>query len=209
MPTGAVGLVAALLVAAAAGTWWLRSRPAEDSPVSPAVVTTAPTPEAPVATPTPDVAASPLASPSAPEPSPSATAAASPRVPASAAPAPAKPARAAKAPKEPEATPTPAPVREGDFVELTPDVTPPKRLRGPSVELPEAARRGRLKGTVGVRMIVTEKGEPIDCEVVESAGDVLDQAVLRTIRRWRFEPAMKDGVKVRVYHTVRFTFRSE
>jgi TonB family protein len=209
LPAGVVGLAAALLVAAAVGAWWLRSRPAQDSPVSPAVVTTAPTPEAPVTTPSPDVEASPLASPSAPEASPSATAPAGTKTPASVAPAPARPARAAKAPKEPEATPTPEPVREGDLVELTPEVTPPKRLHGPSVELPEAARRGRLKGTVAVRMLVTEKGEPIDCEVVESAGDVLDQAVLRAIRRWRFEPATKDGVRVRVYHTVRFTFRSE
>jgi outer membrane biosynthesis protein TonB len=32
---------------------------------------------------------------------------------------------------------------------------------------------------------------------------------LRAVRQFRFEPAVKDGVKVRVSHTIRFTFRSE
>ena len=56
-------------------------------------------------------------------------------------------------------------------------------------------------------MIVTEDGEPLDLAVVESAGDILDQAVLDAVGEWRFEPALKDGVKVRVPWTIRQTFR--
>jgi len=55
-------------------------------------------------------------------------------------------------------------------------------------------------------MIVTETGEPIDLRIVESAGEVLDQAVLSALGRWRFEPASKDGVKVRVRWQARHSF---
>jgi eukaryotic-like serine/threonine-protein kinase len=200
-----LGLAAALLVAAAVGAWWWRGQKGEGLPEPQASLASTATPAPPESAPAPTAEPSPEATPLAPEPSPSATPAAAPTA------APTRTARKAKAPEPPAATPTPtpAPVREGDLVELTPDVTPPKRVRGPSVNLPDAARRKRLTGTVGVRMIVTEKGEPVDFEVVESAGDVLDQAVLRAVRQFRFEPAVKDGIKVRVSHTIRFTFRSE
>ncbi len=56
-------------------------------------------------------------------------------------------------------------------------------------------------------MIITEEGEPIDVTIVESAGAILDAAVLDAIEGWRFEPATKDGVKVRVRWVIRQTFR--
>jgi serine/threonine-protein kinase len=208
-PTTVVGLAAALVVLAAVGAWWWRSQQAEPLPASETAAAPLPSPEPSPSTPSPTAETSPLATPSAPEPSPSPTAVPSPPAKTPVAARAGRPKSAPSTPEPPPVVATPAPVREGDLVELTPDVTPPKRTRGRSVDLPEAARRARLKGSVAVRMIVSEKGEPIDCEIVESAGEVLDQAVLRTVRQWRFEPAVKEGVKVRVYHTVRFTFRSE
>ena len=59
-----------------------------------------------------------------------------------------------------------------------------------------------------VEMIVTERGEPVDLRVVESAGEVFDSAVLAAVRTWRYAPAEKDGVEVRVRLRARqrFTF---
>jgi TonB family protein len=53
---------------------------------------------------------------------------------------------------------------------------------------------------------VTESGLPIDLQVTESAGEIFDQAVLAAVRNWRFEPARKRGVKVRVRWPVRQRF---
>jgi TonB family protein len=103
--------------------------------------------------------------------------------------------------------PPPARLKEGDLVELTPDVTPPRKISGDPASYPEAARRARLLGTVAVEMIVDERGEPRDLRVVESAGEVLDEAVLKAVRTWRFEPAQKDGVKVRVRWQARQRFQ--
>ena len=151
----------------------------------------------PPAAPTADVSASP----DEVAPSPTPKRAARPR-----ASAPPRPASVADASPE-RAEPTPAPTTKAELVELGPDVTPPRRIEGFSARYPDAARRHELGGSVTVSMIITEEGEPIEVTIVESAGAILDAAVLEAIQDWRFEPAVKDGVKVRVRWVVRQTFK--
>jgi TonB family protein len=106
------------------------------------------------------------------------------------------------------AAPAPAPpVKEGDLVPLDPSVTPPQRIKGEAAAYPKMAERFRMLGTVTVDFIVDEKGEPQDLRVVESASEILDQAVLQAIRRWRFSPARKDGVAVKVRWQAKQEFR--
>jgi TonB family protein len=97
-------------------------------------------------------------------------------------------------------------VREGDFLEPGPDVTPPQKISGETAPYPEPARKLKLGGTVAVEMTVTVAGEPTDLRVVESAGEVLDDAVLAALRNWRYTPAQKNGVKVRTRVRVEQTF---
>jgi eukaryotic-like serine/threonine-protein kinase len=97
----------------------------------------------------------------------------------------------------PAPTPTPV-VHEGDLVELDSEVTPPKKISGKTAIYPAAAMNKHLEGKVTVELIVDEKGEPIDLRVVESADEVLDKPVVEAIRNWRYEPATKNGVKVKV-----------
>ena len=156
-------------------------RVAAPSPLATALA--APTPE-PTLAPTPRPATSPTAAPRAPRPRPTAT-------------------------PTPEPTPeaTPEPLVEGAMVEMGPDVTPPKRISGDSAAYPEQARRLKLYGAVGVSLVVDAQGQPSDLKVVESAGQVLDEAVLKAVRTWRFQPATKDGVKVSVRWLVRQRFQ--
>jgi TonB family protein len=97
-------------------------------------------------------------------------------------------------------------VREGDFLEPGPDVTPPQKISGETAPYPEPARRLKLGGTVAIEMTVTGEGEPAELRVVESAGEVLDDAVLAAVRNWRYTPAQKNGVKVRTRVRVEQTF---
>jgi len=89
-------------------------------------------------------------------------------------------------------------VQRGDLVELGPGVTPPRRVSGDPALPPEAAKRLSLRGKVTLELTVTETGEVVDPRVVESAGEILDQAVLDAVRRWHYEPADVNGLKVRV-----------
>ena len=71
---------------------------------------------------------------------------------------------------------------------------------------PEAARRLGLSGSVLIEMIVTEHGLPEQVHVLESAGAILDETVIAAVSSWRFEPAVRDGVKARVRWPYRHTF---
>jgi TonB family protein len=64
-----------------------------------------------------------------------------------------------------------------------------------------------LPASVLVEFVVTEDGTVVEPQVLESAGDVIDGACLRAVGDWRYEPARKDGVEVRVKQRARFTFR--
>ena len=159
--------------------------------------------------PLPVVSPLPTSSPEAPE-APTAAKATPPPAP--------RPARTSSSPTaakaevtvaaDPSSSADPEPVTPGaGVVALDETVTPPRRVEGSTASYPDVARRRRLAGTVTVSMVVSETGEVLEPRVVESAGDVLDQAVLDAVATWRFEPARKDDEAVRVRWTVRQTFR--
>lgn len=64
---------------------------------------------------------------------------------------------------------------------------------------PAQALRSGVEGSVSVRIEVDATGKPTDVQVVERSGERsrdLDRAVMETARKWRFNPAMKDGKAV-------------
>ena len=103
--------------------------------------------------------------------------------------------------------PTPIPVYEGMFVNLDQVDEKPKHVSGGYPTRPELAQKMRMTGTVTVEMVVTEAGHATDLQVTQSATPVLDDAVLKAVRNWRFEPAREKGVKVRTRLERKFTFR--
>ncbi|HEY2943487.1 MAG TPA: TonB family protein [Vicinamibacteria bacterium] len=106
----------------------------------------------------------------------------------------------------PAASPAAAPLTEGMLVELDPSVTPPRRVSGDRALYPKDARRLHLQGTVEVEMIVDENGVPHDVHVLRGASALLDEAVIEAVYRFRYEPAVKDGVRVKARHTYSQTF---
>ena len=105
--------------------------------------------------------------------------------------------------------PSPQPVAppEGGVVKLGPDDKPAKRISGNPPVYPPMARKLNQQGRVTVAFIVTEEGVPTELRIVESGGEILDSAVLHAVAEWRYEPAEKDGARVRVQMMVRQTFR--
>jgi len=100
----------------------------------------------------------------------------------------------------------PRPLVEGALVAMDETVTPPNRIEGRPADYPKKARKVKLRGSVLVEMIITEKGDPTEIQVLESAGTLLDEAVVEAVRAWRFEPARKGGVKVSVRWRYQQTF---
>jgi TonB family protein len=107
--------------------------------------------------------------------------------------------------------PRPAPAtarpRRGQFVGLEPGVTPPRRVGGDVPAYPPAARDRGLEGEPVIDLWIDETGNVIDVAVVESAGAILDGAVLEAVAGWRFAPATLDGVPVSMRLTLQHVFR--
>lgn len=71
----------------------------------------------------------------------------------------------------------------------------------------EAARKAKLEGIVLLKLVVDEDGNPQNVRVVRPLGMGLDEKAIEAVRRYRFNPALKDGVPVPVEINVEVNFR--
>jgi len=168
-----------------------------------------PPPAAPAKVPPPPPAPEPVRK--APVEEVSAPPEAAPAETAAPAPAPVPPPAPRPAP-QPEPAPVPRPasaVREGELVTMGPGVEPPKVVRFRRPEYPPIARRLRVEGEVVVAVLVDETGEVAETRLVRGASrDVgLDEAALAAARSATFQPATKNGVRVKMWTTLRIPFR--
>jgi len=115
----------------------------------------------------------------------------------------------------PQPTATPPPVETVDpnrvYLNSPSEVdTVARRLGGVSPAYPAAAPRLRSGESVSVSgtFVVTDAGDVTDVKVVESGGKQVDDAVIAAVRDWKFSPALKKGVKVKVRVTFKQTFRA-
>lgn len=86
-------------------------------------------------------------------------------------------------------------------------VSAPRALDTPDPDYSEEARKAKYQGVVVLWMIVGADGKPRDVKIARSLGMGLDQKAIEAVRRWKFEPAMKDGKPVAVQINVEVNFR--
>ena len=85
--------------------------------------------------------------------------------------------------------PEPEPVRR---VEILPAV--PRYKENPPPRYPPVARRRGYEGKVMLFVEVLIDGTVGDLKVRETSGhSMLDRAAVRTVRKWKFEPALREG----------------
>jgi TonB family protein len=97
-------------------------------------------------------------------------------------------------------------VKPGMLVTLGPGVTPPRTLKKSAVEYPDTARKQKLEGTVQLNLLISETGQVLDVRILKSAHQILDDAAVRTVKQWTYEPAKKQNVPVRVWLSTSITF---
>jgi len=147
-----------------------------------------PTPLPPTATPTLTPSATPTATETATPVPPTAT-----PVPPTATPVP--------------PTPTPS-VREGDIVSPGAGVTGPVIISQVEPKYPPVARNLRVEGEVEARALIGIDGAVETVEIVSCSrpGVGFEKATEDAISEWRYKPATKNGVKVRMWVTIRVPF---
>jgi TonB family protein len=102
----------------------------------------------------------------------------------------------------------PAPVKLGmRAYPRDPSVTMPRPVSAPEPSYTPEARSARLEGTVLLWVIIDTKGVPYEVLVYRPLTPDLDAEAVRTVRRWRFTPAMRNGVAIEHGATIEVNFR--
>jgi protein TonB len=86
-------------------------------------------------------------------------------------------------------------------------VSAPRILDQPDPEYSEEARKAKYQGICILWTIIGPDGHPREVKVARSLGMGLDQKAIEAVKRWKFEPAMKDGKPVAVQINVEVNFR--
>jgi TonB family protein len=87
------------------------------------------------------------------------------------------------------------------------DVSAPKPTYSPEPEYSKEARKAKYQGTCALSLIVGEDGNPRDIKVTRILGKGLDEKAVEAVKKWKFEPARKDGQPVAVQVNVFVTFK--
>jgi protein TonB len=84
-----------------------------------------------------------------------------------------------------------------------------ERIYSPAADYPRSALRRGTEGYVVIEFDVSPEGEVVDPYVVEAdQPGYFERTVMRTIRRWAYEPYVYNGVPATVNDvTARFTFK--
>ena len=83
----------------------------------------------------------------------------------------------------------------------------PDYLKNPEPEYPLAARRRRQSGSVVLNVTVSGSGRATEISIKTSSGyDLLDQAALKAVKAWEFEPARirSVGMESKIEVPIRF-----
>ena len=85
-------------------------------------------------------------------------------------------------------------------------VNPPRPVSTPDPEFSEDARRAKYQGTVLLSLIVDASGQVLDVRITRPVGMGLDEKAVDAVRKWKFEPAKKNGEPVPVQLAVEADF---
>jgi protein TonB len=101
-------------------------------------------------------------------------------------------------------------VREGEVVEPGPNVAVPSIIHQVEPKYPPMAKRINASGVVEVEVLVGIDGTVEDLRIVNvsRSGVGFENATEEAVRQWRYRPATKNGIKVRMWLKIRVPFRA-
>jgi TonB family protein len=115
----------------------------------------------------------------------------------------ANPGTAAAPPLKPQ-------INEGDLVNLASVTEPPVPLKTIDPVYPPSAKRLGVEGSITVNALIDEKGNVIDTGILKGMQDDkgLGKSAETAVRKWKFQPAKKDGVNVKVWKPFVIVFKA-
>lgn len=108
-------------------------------------------------------------------------------------------------PKEPKLPPKEE-IKEGDLVSIGPDVSMPEAIKKPLPTYPLAAKKVGIEGLVILQALISEKGDVINIKPLRG-NQILMDAAIEAVKKWKFKPATKNGIKVKIWYTITIPFK--
>jgi TonB family protein len=107
-------------------------------------------------------------------------------------------------------TPAAPQVNEGDLVDLASVTDPPKTLKTVDPVYPPSAQRLGVEGSITVNALIDERGSVIDTGILKGIKDDsgLHKAAETALKKWKFQPASKNGVNVKVWKPFVIVFKA-
>jgi TonB family protein len=113
------------------------------------------------------------------------------------------PAPSAPAPRRAEPPPVPASaprVYTVDDVGVVPPAVINQRMPAMTPDLVRITKA--MKTSAVVELVIDEKGDVVDATIIKSVNTSFDNIVIGAARKWKYRPALKDGVAVRYVKTL-------
>ncbi|HEX2696005.1 MAG TPA: energy transducer TonB, partial [Acidobacteriota bacterium] len=100
-------------------------------------------------------------------------------------------------------------VTAGDLIPFGDADVPPRQIRTAEPVYPSMAMNLRREGSIMINVLISETGDVIQTAVIggDKGSMGFDKAAENAVRKWKFSPAEKDGVPVRVWKPVTIGFR--
>jgi TonB family protein len=86
--------------------------------------------------------------------------------------------------------------------------TPPVLKERVNPKYPAAALERKIEGIVVVNALISETGDVLDVVVVQGLAGGLNEETVKAVMQWKYEPAVKDGQKVKVRKPISITFKA-
>jgi TonB family protein len=99
------------------------------------------------------------------------------------------------------------PTYTSSLEKIGPGVTPPRAIFQPEAQFSDYARQKKLQGDCVLGLRVDAHGMPQDIHITRSLEASLDQKAIEAVQRYRFTPAIKDGIPVPVAINIEVRFR--
>jgi len=92
------------------------------------------------------------------------------------------------------------------YGQYDPGITRVKAVYQPNPEYSDRAARKKIQGNVLLSIIVTADGTVHDPQITRSLDKDLDKNAVECVKKWKFEPATKDGKPVASHVAVEVSF---
>jgi protein TonB len=98
----------------------------------------------------------------------------------------------------------------GDLVPMSEVDVPPEIAKRVEPKYPAYALSRNVGGKVILNVLIDENGQIIEVALIRGIKGPFNfnEECEKAVRQWKFVPAFKDGIKVKVWKTISFTFQN-